>query len=139
MREVDGIYSSRHFLLDRQILKYMILGVSITPEIVMTKVHVTDREGETRSIDATLGSSLMQVITDNGISEMLALCGGMCSCATCHVYIDSDHGDLLPSIHDDEDGLLSVSDHRKDNSRLACQVRMTAELENLRVTIAPAD
>lgn len=105
----------------------------------MTKVHVTDRDGETRSIDATLGSSLMQVITDNGISEMLALCGGMCSCATCHVYIDSDHHALLPPIHEDENGLLSCSDHRKENSRLACQVRMSAELEGLQVTIAPED
>lgn len=105
----------------------------------MTQVHVTDREGETRSIEATLGSSLMQVITDNGFSELLALCGGMCSCATCHVYIESDHQHLLPAIHDDEDGLLSCSDHRKDNSRLACQVRMTGELDGLRVTIAPSE
>lgn len=105
----------------------------------MTQVHVTDRDGETKSIDATLGSSLMQVITDNGISELLALCGGMCSCATCHVYIDSEYQDLLPAIHDDEDGLLSCSDHRKDNSRLSCQVRMTAEMDGLRVTVAPED
>jgi 2Fe-2S ferredoxin len=91
----------------------------------MTQVHVTTREGE--------------VITDNGIDEVLALCGGMCSCATCHVYIDSDHKDLLPAIHDDEDGLLSISDHRKENSRLACQVRINESLNGLRVTVAPAD
>ena len=65
----------------------------------------------------------MQSITDAGFAELLALCGGMCSCATCHVYIDPQQLDRLPPVGPDEDGLLAGSGHRRPNSRLACQLR----------------
>jgi len=105
----------------------------------MPQVTVTTRDGIEQNLDSQVGEPLMQTITSAGISELLALCGGMCSCGTCHVYIDSEFLGTLPSISDDENDLLSASAFRKDNSRLSCQIRMTAELDGLRATIAPED
>jgi 2Fe-2S ferredoxin len=102
----------------------------------MPKLIVTNREGETSEIEVEDGLTVMEAIRDNGFDELLALCGGCCSCATCHCYIESDE---LPEMSEDEDDLLESSDHRKDNSRLSCQIPFTAELDGLKVTIAPED
>lgn len=105
----------------------------------MPKLIVTTREGETRDIDAADGLTVMEAIRDNGIDELLALCGGCCSCATCHVYVDADFADKLPAMSEDEDDLLDSSDHRNATSRLSCQLPLTAETDGLKVTIAPED
>jgi 2Fe-2S ferredoxin len=81
----------------------------------------------------------MEVIRDNGYDELLALCGGCCSCATCHVHVDPEFMDALPPMSDDEDDLLDSSDHRNERSRLSCQIPVTAALAGLRVQIAPED
>ena len=72
----------------------------------MTKVTIISRNGEGREVDAENGLSLMEVIRDNGFDELLALCGGCCSCATCHVHIDPAFTDRLPKMSADEDDLL---------------------------------
>ncbi|MBE5073658.1 2Fe-2S iron-sulfur cluster binding domain-containing protein [Erythrobacteraceae bacterium E2-1 Yellow Sea] len=105
----------------------------------MPKLIVTTREGETRDIDAADGLTVMEAIRDNGIDELLALCGGCCSCATCHVYVDAEFADKLPALSEDEDDLLDSSDHRNATSRLSCQLPLTAEMDGLKVTIAPED
>lgn len=105
----------------------------------MPKITVTDRSGEERELDAAIGMSLMEVIRDAGIDEMLALCGGCCSCATCHVKVDPAFAGNLPPVSEDESDLLDSSDHRDEWSRLSCQVPITDALEGLRVTIAPED
>jgi 2Fe-2S ferredoxin len=81
----------------------------------------------------------MEAIRDNGFDELLALCGGCCSCATCHVHVDPAFLDRLPVMSADEDDLLESSDHREANSRLSCQLPFTADLDGLRVAIAPED
>jgi 2Fe-2S ferredoxin len=81
----------------------------------------------------------MEVIRDEGFDELLALCGGCCSCATCHVYIDPAFAGALPAMSEDENDLLDSSDNRNETSRLSCQVPVTADLEGLKVTIAPED
>jgi 2Fe-2S ferredoxin len=81
----------------------------------------------------------VEVIRENGIDELLALCGGCCSCATCHVYVDQAWLSALPPVGADEDDLLDLSDERAPNSRLSCQIRFSAALDGLRVTIAPED
>jgi 2Fe-2S ferredoxin len=105
----------------------------------MPKVLVTLRSGETRSLDVEPNRTLMEVIRDSGIDELLALCGGCCSCATCHVFVDPAFTDHLPGVSADEDGLLDSSSHRQATSRLSCQIRLNDSLEGLRVTIAPED
>jgi 2Fe-2S ferredoxin len=105
----------------------------------MPEIIVTTREGEQQTLPFSNGASLMQTICEGGVDELLALCGGVCSCATCHVHIDDEFLNRLTPISDDEDGLLSGSEHRRHNSRLSCQVRMTDDLDGLRVTIAPED
>ncbi len=105
----------------------------------MPTLIVTDTKGVTRSVDSAVGFSTMEVIRTNGFDDLLALCGGCCSCATCHVYVDAAWQDLLPPISDSENELLDGSDHRHGNSRLSCQLTLGAELDGLRVTVAPED
>ncbi|MDR7157107.1 2Fe-2S ferredoxin [Sphingobium xenophagum] len=105
----------------------------------MIEIFVTDRSGNARSIAAAEGLSLMEVIRDNGMDELLALCGGCCSCATCHVYVDSSSAGALSPLSGDENDLLDSGDHRTPNSRLSCQIQLTKDLDGLRVIIAPED
>jgi len=105
----------------------------------MATLIVTDRGGATEEIEIRPNITLMQTITDAGISDLLALCGGVCSCATCHVYVDDSFVSKLTPMSDDEDCLLDGSSHRQQRSRLSCQIRMSPELDGLRVTIAPED
>lgn len=81
----------------------------------------------------------MEIIRDAGIDELLALCGGCCSCATCHIYVDGEAADALPEITGDESDLLDGSDHRSDASRLSCQLIYSDAMAGLRVRIAPED
>ena len=105
----------------------------------MPKLIVTTREGETSEIDVADGLTVMEAIRDNGFDELLALCGGCCSCATCHVHVDAAFADKLPAMSEDEDDLLESTDHREATSRLSCQIPFSAELDGLKVTIAPED
>ena len=105
----------------------------------MPKLIVVTRDGEEREIDGEAGLSVMEVIRDAGVDELLALCGGCCSCATCHVYVDPAFADALPAMSEDENDLLDSSDHRNETSRLSCQVVLSDALDGLRVTIAPED
>jgi 2Fe-2S ferredoxin len=100
---------------------------------------VTTREGETLDFQAEPGLSVMSAIRAAGVDELLAICGGSCSCATCHIYVDNSFLDQLPPIRDDENELLDISNHRATNSRLACQIPLTSALNGLRVMIAPED
>jgi ferredoxin, 2Fe-2S len=105
----------------------------------MPKLIVVNRAGEETAVDVADGLTVMEAIRDNGFDELLALCGGCCSCATCHVHVDPAFKDRLPPMGEDEDDLLESSDHRDENSRLGCQVPFTADLDGLKVTIAQED
>ena len=105
----------------------------------MPKLVVVTREGQGSTVEVEDGLTVMEAIRDNGFDELLALCGGCCSCATCHVMVDPAFGDKLPEMSEDEDDLLESSDHRAENSRLSCQIPFTSELDGLKVTIAPED
>ena len=105
----------------------------------MPKLIVVNRAGEESTVEVEDGLTVMEAIRDNGFDELLALCGGCCSCATCHVHVDPAFAEKLPKMSEDEDDLLESSDHRADNSRLSCQVPFTSDLDGLKVTIAPED
>jgi 2Fe-2S ferredoxin len=105
----------------------------------MGNIIVIDRAGEEHVLPITDSYSLMETIRDGGIDELMALCGGCLSCATCHVYVDPEFADHLPAMLPDEHDLLDSSDHRLANSRLSCQIMLTAALDGCRATIAPED
>jgi len=105
----------------------------------MTSITIIDRSGSERSIAAKDGVSLMENIRDAGFDELLALCGGCMSCATCHLFVDDAYLDRMPPMSEDENDLLDSSDARAANSRLSCQIPVGPGLEGLRATIAPED
>ena len=105
----------------------------------MPKLVVTNRAGAESEVEVAEGLSVMEGIRDNGFDELLALCGGCCSCATCHVHVDPEWADKLPPMSEDENDLLESSDHRDETSRLSCQLPFSVALDGLRVTIAPED
>ena len=104
----------------------------------MARIYVTDREGESLVVEGQTGASVMETLRelDNGVE---ALCGGMCSCATCHSYIDSSWQDKLPPRSPEEEELLSELEYFTENSRLTCQLWFSEELDALTLTIAPEE
>lgn len=113
---------------------------SPSPEKASTPcVTVVSRDGTEHQVELREGRSLMEAIREHGIDDLLALCGGCCSCATCHVHVDAEWIERLPPRSGDEDDLLDTSDHRIERSRLSCQIECDARLDGLRVVIAPED
>jgi 2Fe-2S ferredoxin len=108
--------------------------------VSMTRMTVVDRDGKEHQVDAQPGVSVMEVLRDSGDFGVAAICGGLCSCATCHVYVDSAWMGKLKSRHNDEQEILvALSSFKPNNSRLSCQVPFTSELEGIKVEVAPED
>jgi ferredoxin, 2Fe-2S len=106
----------------------------------MAKLIVTTRTGTEMTIENDrAGVSVMELMRDNGVPDLLALCGGSRSCATCHVWVDPGFVDRLPAPVDEESELLDSSSHRRATSRLSCQLKWHDGLDGLRVTLAPED
>ena len=97
---------------------------------------VTDREGKEHTLTGLDGWRAMEVIRDNEL-PIKAECGGACSCATCHVYIDNDWLEKLTPMSDEEETMLDEAYDVEDNSRLSCQILLTPELDGLKLTLAP--
>lgn len=105
----------------------------------MAKLAVTDREGRQVEIEGQAGMTLMENIRDMDDS-VDAICGGLCSCATCHVFIDPDWMEKLPPRHEEEDLLVSESmNFNPERSRLSCQIMLTEEMDGLTLTVAPEE
>jgi len=101
----------------------------------MPKITFIQANGETKIIDAEVGKSVMEAAVRNGVSGIPADCGGACSCATCHCYInDAFLGRLNPASADELD-MLEFADNVQPNSRLTCQIKMQDQLDGLVVTI----
>jgi ferredoxin, 2Fe-2S len=101
-------------------------------------ILVVDNVGETQSIPWQSGESLMEALRDNGL-PILASCGGVCACATCHIYIDKPLKARVGTRGESEEELLSaVSEFRPDVSRLACQIQFDGQLDGMTVTL-PSD
>ncbi|MBA4773968.1 MAG: 2Fe-2S iron-sulfur cluster binding domain-containing protein [Sphingomonas sp.] len=105
----------------------------------MPKLIVVTRNGEERVLMGEAGLSVMEVIRDGGIDEVLALCGGCCSCATCHIHVDPEFAAKLPAMGPDENDLLDSTADRDEFSRLSCQVLFTDALDGLKVRVAAED
>jgi ferredoxin, 2Fe-2S len=105
----------------------------------MSKLIVVTRNGDEMLVDGKPGLSVMELMRDNSVPDLLAICGGARSCATCHVWVDEPFVDKLPEPVDEENELLDSSSHRKPTSRLSCQLKWNHALDGLRVTLAPDD
>jgi len=103
----------------------------------MPKITFEQADGTVVEVDARSGESVMEAAIDNDVAGIVAECGGACSCATCHVYVDPTWVDKLPAPDPMEDGMLDCVLDRESNSRLSCQIRVDDSLEGLRVRVAP--
>jgi ferredoxin, 2Fe-2S len=109
-------------------------GAGKMPELI-----IVTRVGNAHPVTAQTGLSVMEAIRAGGFTdELLAICGGCCSCATCHVYIDPAFADHFPPVGGDEKELLDGLSAQTGDSRLSCQLTVTADLDGARFTIAPA-
>jgi 2Fe-2S ferredoxin len=100
-------------------------------------IHVTDQAGETHELEGLDGWRVMEVIRDWGLN-IKAECGGACSCATCHVWVDEEWFGKLHEPTDDEEDLLYSTLDKKPTSRLSCQILLSEALDGLKVTLAPS-
>ena len=102
----------------------------------MPTIHVTDRGGTAHTVQVDNGLTLMEPLRelDEGVE---ALCGGMCSCATCHVFVDEAWLARLPPRQGDEQEILQEIGSMRPGSRLSCQLPFTEALDGLKVTVAP--
>jgi 2Fe-2S ferredoxin len=104
----------------------------------MPTIHYILNNGVTRSIQAKPGASVMESAIHNNIKGMDAECGGSCSCATCHVYVDEAFIDRLPPPDEMESELLEgVAAPRQRGSRLSCQIAASDALDGLTVRVPP--
>lgn len=100
----------------------------------MVNILFIEHDGTEHPIAVDIGSSVMQAAVSNGVPGIDADCGGSCSCATCHVYVDAQWLDKLDAMNPAEEAMLSLSTDRQANSRLSCQLPVTEKLDGLVVT-----
>jgi 2Fe-2S ferredoxin len=104
----------------------------------MAKVKFISLDGM-HEVDLEQGYSLMELAKLRDIEGIEAICGGACSCATCHVYVDEAWLPKLPPMDALEDAMLDTTYSRQQNSRLSCQIRLDDSLDGLTVTVADSD
>ena len=105
----------------------------------MAEITVTDRDGGVHRVNAREGASVMETLRELEYG-VAAICGGMCSCATCHVYVAEEYLDRLPAMQGDEKEILQeLESFRPRGSRLSCQIPFEAALAGLEVEIAPEE
>ena len=102
----------------------------------MPKVTYIQPNGEPKTVDVPAGTTAMEAAVDNDVAGIVAECGGACSCATCHVYVDPAWLDKLPRPQAQEDGMLDCVLDRRANSRLSCQIVLKDSLDGLVVRVA---
>ena len=100
----------------------------------MTKLTFVDASGEKRSVDAQIGSTVMETALRNSIPGIEAECGGACACATCHVYVAEEWTAAVGKASQMEEDMLDFAFEVRPNSRLSCQIKMTEALDGLVVT-----
>jgi ferredoxin, 2Fe-2S len=95
------------------------------------KVTYVAHDGHTTTVDVPIGSSVMRGAVDNAIPGIDGDCGGQCACATCHVYVDAAWLAKTGARNANEDAMLDFAAGTEANSRLGCQIEMTAALDGL--------
>ena len=102
----------------------------------MPKVTYISAKGEAREVEVPAGTTVMAAALKNGIDGIVAECGGVCMCSTCHVFVDEQFYEKLPARSDTEEAVLEIAAvERQPTSRLSCQIKMTTEWDGLTVRI----
>lgn len=97
----------------------------------MPKIIFIDHQGQETIVEGNVGDSVMEAAVDNDVPGIDADCGGACACATCHVYIANDWLNIVGKPEDLEAEMLDVAEDVKENSRLACQIKVSDEMDGL--------
>ncbi|HVY58709.1 MAG TPA: 2Fe-2S iron-sulfur cluster-binding protein [Xanthobacteraceae bacterium] len=100
----------------------------------MAKITYVDAEGTARTVEAEIGSTVMETAIKNGIPGIEAECGGACACATCHVYVDEAWREKAGEPSPMEQDMLDFGYDVRENSRLSCQIKVREDLDGLVVT-----
>ncbi len=101
----------------------------------MPKIIFTEPDGTRREIDAPVGTTVMEAAVQNQVRGIVALCGGACACATCHVYVGQAWLAKVGPREEMEEGMIEAAWEPRANSRLSCQIHVTADLDGLEVTV----
>jgi 2Fe-2S ferredoxin len=105
----------------------------------MAGIGVTRRDGSHTTVDVEEGVSLMVGLRERGVDDIEGICGGYALCGTCHCYVDATNRARLPAQEAAERELLEGLMATTADSRLMCQVKCSAELDGLVVTVAPRE
>ena len=97
----------------------------------MPKITYTDKDGKSRTVDAEVGSTVMETAIRNNVPGIEAECGGACACATCHVYVDEAWTEKTGGPSPMEEDMLDFAFDVKPTSRLSCQIKVTDALDGL--------
>jgi 2Fe-2S ferredoxin len=100
----------------------------------MTAITFIDSKGTARTVEAEIGSTVMETAIRHKVPEIVAECGGACACATCHVYVDDAFTAVVGKPQAMEEDMLDFAYDVKPNSRLSCQIKVSAALDGLKVT-----
>ncbi len=101
----------------------------------MTKIVFVETDGTRHEIDAKNGATIMEVAIQNDIKGIVGECGGACTCATCHVYVDSEWSEKTGDPSAMEEDMLDFASDVRDSSRLSCQIKVSDELDGLVVHV----
>ncbi len=105
----------------------------------MAVINVTNRAGQKFVIQGKVGATLMENLRDNNL-DVEAICGGCCSCATCHVFVEDVWLEKLADRSADEQELVEqTSAYKAERSRLSCQIKFSEALDGIAVTVAPPE
>ena len=100
----------------------------------MTKVTFIDATGQSRTVEAQVGSTVMETALRNSVPGIEAECGGACACATCHVYVADEWTEKVGKPSQMEEDMLDFAFEVRPSSRLSCQIKVSEELDGLVVT-----
>ncbi len=97
----------------------------------MVTVKFIQPDGVEKIVEVEEGTNLMTAALENGVDGILGDCGGACSCATCHCYIDDEFFPKIPPAEDIEQSMIEFASEPKENSRLGCQVQVTEDVSGI--------
>lgn len=99
----------------------------------MAKIEFIDHLGQSVIVEAENGRSVMEAAVRNGVQGIQADCGGACSCATCHCYVDDAWFEKVGQAEGDEEGMLEFAYEVKSTSRLSCQIKVSDQLDGIKI------